>query len=142
MKQPALLLGVAEMDRDHAEIEALLASVASTADAGLSQLLEALARKIEAHFLREEALLARERLPNLECHRAQHAMILAEISAMRRQSLQADASMVRSALTLILPAVMDAHVGSVDRVAADFLAGRMDRDAFDNFRLPLDGKAP
>jgi hemerythrin len=136
VKSSILSLGVPVMDRDHAEIEAMMASVATTIDDELIDLFDRVANELEAHFLREEAMMNEAQVPILDCHKAQHAMILREVTAMRRVAANGDPAVVRTLLASILPQLIDAHLASVDRVTADFLNGKMSRADFDNFRLP------
>lgn len=136
MNSPILPLGVPIMDRDHAEIEAMLASVETTADNRLIDLFDKIANAIDAHFIREEKMMEDAQVPALECHRAQHAMIMREVTAVRPVAADAEPTRVRRLLALLLPQLIEAHVSSVDRLTAEYLTGKMNRAEFDNFRLP------
>ena len=127
MKTPALILGVPEMDRDHAEIEALIASAGTAGELDLPVLLKKIAEEIGRHFNREESMMAEANVPVMECHKAQHAVILRELAAMLHVAEITDAAAIRKLLTSILPPLIDAHVASVDRLTAEFLKGAMIR---------------
>ncbi len=124
-----LILGVPEMDRDHQAIDALFSAVAATGDAELPSLLDRISRELEAHFAREEQLMADGHAPLVECHKAQHRMLLREVAEMTKVAPVAPAKDLRRLMQFVLPQVVAAHVASVDRVAAAYLTGDIeDRD--------------
>lgn len=134
--KPVSILGVPEMDRDHASVDRLFVSVAATADERLSALLGKISREIAEHFAREERLMADGRVPLLDCHKAQHRMILGEVREMERVAVLADPKVLRRLMEKVLPQIVAAHVESVDRVAAAYLTGTMDSADFNALRLP------
>ncbi len=136
MAEPHLVLGVPEMDDDHARLEALLARVAETSDDGLAALLDAVEEETRAHFTHEEGLMQAANFPVLFCHIAQHKMILDGIVAARGIAERGDAKGLRNYLGSILPELIEGHVASVDRVTAGFLKGEIPAEAFSNMRLP------
>ncbi len=137
MAEPNLVLGVQEMDDDHARLEALLGTVHTTADGDLARLLDAVAEETRTHFAHEEALMKAAQFPVLFCHMAQHKMILDGIEAARNSASAGDTARLRRYLAETLPELIESHIGSVDRVTAGFLKGEIPAEAFTGMRLPL-----
>ncbi len=76
MTKSALSLGVPEMDEEHSAIQSLLDKVRNSSDAELPPLLDDVADRLAVHFASEEKLMRDGEVPVLECHKAQHNMIL------------------------------------------------------------------
>lgn len=136
MAEPTLVLGVKEMDDDHAALEAILARVAAVADAGLPALLDEVAAETREHFAHEEALMRAANFPVLFCHMAQHRMILDGLDAARGTVSRGDMKGLRNYLAVVLPELIASHIASVDRVTAGFLKGEIPAEAFAGHRLP------
>lgn len=136
MAVPHLVLGVKEMDDDHARLEAILARVPDTADAQLPALLDEIAAETRAHFSHEEALMRAADFPVLFCHMAQHKMILDGIEAARGAVTRSDMKGLRNYLAVVLPELIASHVASVDRVTAGFLKGETTAADFVDLRAP------
>ncbi len=139
MTPPNLVLGVALMDEDHAHLEALFERVADTADAGLPDLLATAEAETRAHFEREENLMQRAAVPVLHCHVAQHRLVLAEFASGHDAAARGDAAALRRFLGNSLPALIEAHVDSADRVTASFLRNEIAGEALSALRLPPNG---
>lgn len=137
MAEPHLVLGVAEMDDDHARLEALLAREATAADADLPALLDAVAEETRTHFAHEEALMRAAQFPVLFCHMAQHKMILDGIEEAQQAGASGNTAKLRAYLAKTLPEQLETHIASVDRVTAGFLKGEIPAEAFTGMRLPL-----
>lgn len=137
MRRPSAQLGVPEIDREHLAIDALLERATASTDTELPLLLDRIAETVADHFEHEERLMESKRVPVLECHRAQHAMILNEIKRMQQAAPLAKPSDLRQLMTLILPQLIDSHVASIDRVSVEFMLGHMTEDDFDAFRAPV-----
>lgn len=135
MCEPGIVLGVPLMDEDHARLEALFARAARAAEAELPALLAEAEAETIAHFGREEQAMQAAGFPVLHCHVAQHKMILAEFETGRRASVAGDLAGLRDFLARVLPEVVAAHVGSVDRVTAAFLKGEVAAADFGGLRL-------
>lgn len=136
MAEPTLVLGVKEMDDDHARLEAILARVPASADGALPALLDEVAAETREHFTHEEALMRAAEFPVLFCHMAQHRMILDGIEAARGTVGRGDMAGLRNYLAVILPEMIASHIASVDRVTASFLKGEVGPEAFGTLRLP------
>ncbi|MBV5265527.1 bacteriohemerythrin [Pinisolibacter aquiterrae] len=134
---PAIVLGVPEMDADHAVIEPMFERVSTTPDAALADLFREIEAEVIAHFAREEALMEREGVPVLHCHQAQHRLLLGEFAAARPSQDGFDAAALRERFA-VLAGFVAGHVGSVDRVTAQFLGGTLDPALVQALRLPDD----
>lgn len=137
MKTTSVQLGVPAIDREHLAIAALLERTAASSDAELPPLLNRIAEAVAEHFVHEERLMERERVPVLECHRAQHAMIRNEIKRMQQAASVAKPSELRLLMTIVLPQMIDAHVASIDRVSVEFMLGHLTENDFGAFRAPV-----
>jgi hemerythrin len=122
---PAIVLGVPEMDADHAVIELMFERVSTTPDAALADLFREIEAEVIAHFAREETLMEREGVPVLHCHQAQHRLLLDEFAGARPAEGAIDAAALRGTLAT-LATFVEGHVGSVDRVTSQFLGGTLD----------------
>ncbi len=126
MNDPSVILGVPLMDRDHAVLEDLLASAASTDDAGLRDLLEQVEAETRAHFQREESLMLEQALSVLPCHMAQHDLFLDKFQQGREALSRGDTRELRRFMTDVLPALLSHHINSADRVTAGLLMAMPD----------------
>jgi len=140
MPAPRIPLGVPLMDEDHARIEALLDGVSALPDADLPAFGARLHRALAEHFAAEEKLMQARNAPILECHIAQHRMLLAEVAAGVERA-GADADALRRHLGRDVSALVLAHVASVDQVAARFLAGTLAAQSVVGLRLPIGSAA-
>lgn len=131
---PAIPLGVPQMDADHAVLEAMFDRVASTADADLAALYHEIEAEVIAHFAREEDLMVRAGAPVIHCHQTQHRLLLGEFAA-ARPAVEADPAALRRTFAMLAEFVAG-HVGSVDRVTAQFLGGTLDPAMVQALRLP------
>lgn len=132
---PAIPLGVPEMDADHATLEALFERAGTTPDGDLVTLFHEIEAEVIAHFEREEALMRRAEVPVLHCHETQHRLLLGEFAAARPAEPVPDAKALRQSLA-VLAGFVEGHVGSVDRVTAQFLGGTLDPAMVAALRLP------
>lgn len=126
MSDPKFPLGVALMDDDHAELEALFEIAAEAPDALIPAFLAQCRDAIAAHFAREEALMQARNVPALHCHVAQHARLIEEIDAALAKGTLAKPEFLRNFTTRDLPNLVMSHVASVDQMAARFLNGTLD----------------
>ena len=133
-----LVLGVPEMDTDHAILHAMFERVGETADADLAALFTEIEAEVKAHFAREEVLIDANELPIAHCHKTQHALVLSEFAAARRLVEEGDAATRRRLIGVVLAELVAGHVASVDLVTSRFLTGNLGADAFDNLRLPAE----
>lgn len=132
---PAIPLGVPEMDADHAILEALFERARTTPDGDLVGMFHQIEAEVIAHFSREEALMRRVGVPVLHCHETQHRLLLGEFAAARPTEGAVEAKALRQTLA-VLAGFVEGHVGSVDRVTAQFLVGTLDPEAVAALRLP------
>lgn len=79
--------------------------------------------------------MRRADVPVLHRHEAQHRLLLGEITAARPNPGALDAAALRRTLAQMVELV-EAHVGSIDRVTAQFLRGALDPVAVSALRLP------
>lgn len=132
-----LALGNALMDEDHAKLETLLTRIATTADADLAPCLCEIETETRAHFAREEEMMRAADLPILHCHIAQHSMLLGEFAAGHAAAEVGDHAKLRRFLGTTLPQLIAAHIDSVDRVSAQFMASAVSREEMSCLRLPI-----
>ena len=116
------ILGVPLMDRDHAALERMFEDAARTADEGLPEFFEAIARELADHFAREEAAMTEARVPGLLPHLELHAQLLREVEKMREAIASGDAA-AREILEAILPQLIEHHVATADTVSASSFRG-------------------
>lgn len=124
MNLPKLPLGVPLMDRDHAVLEQMFATLPATKDADLLALFEAIAKEIHDHFSREEAMMEQATVPILPCHKAQHAALLREVEAMRAYLATAETRVRRHQIGFVLAHLVANHVAGPDQVTSSFLINR------------------
>lgn len=87
---PALAVGVAEIDDQHRElfrrVDALIESVqARRSAAEAARLLEYLDEYVVSHFGAEEALMKASRYPGLAEHQVEHARLIEDLAALREE---------------------------------------------------------
>lgn len=126
------------MDEDHARLETLLERVAETASEDLPSLLAEAEAETRAHFKREEKFMEAAGVPVFHCHLAQHGLLLSGFSAAHAYAQSGDAAGLRRFLGETLPALIEAHVLSADRVTASFLKGEIDSQGLSVLRLHVD----
>jgi hemerythrin len=120
-----LELGHAAMDADHKELVALVNLLADgvvnhRGRETYDQLLKDLLANVEAHFGREDALMALHHYPFADEHKSQHAKL---IQSAREFSSQFDATAAPSvSLLYFFEQWLIRHILSTDRELADFLA--------------------
>lgn len=119
----APLLGVPLMDRDHAALDRLFDAAATTADSELPALLDTIAQELHDHFAREEAVMARARVPFLLHHFELHTQLLREVENMRREVARSDVGCARQLIGVLLLQFVVDHVATADAAAAQFLTG-------------------
>src|SRR6266404_229115 len=112
MEHPTIVLGVEMMDQDHLRIEKMFEAA--------------------AHFAREEDFLRERQFPGLNCHLAQHNVLLAEM-AHGEPPKSADGELRRRML-FVMPQLVLSHVTTMDRMAAAFLKGEPGQTDFDVLR--------
>ena len=108
-------------------------------DEDLPVLYRDIAKELAAHFAREEDFLRERQFPGLNCHLAQHNVLLAEM-AHGEPPKSADGELRRRML-FVMPQLVLSHVTTMDRMAAAFLKGEPGQTDFDVLRLPLPGLA-
>ena len=135
MSHPAIPLGVPEMDADHAALELMFERVVETRDEDLAALYREIEDEVIAHFAREEVLMDEAGAPVAHCHKTQHRLLLDQFAATRPGDGPVDAAELRRTLA-ILEEYVEGHVGSVDRVTAQFLGGTLDPAMVAALRLP------
>ena len=138
MSDPKFPLGVALMDDDHAELEALFETAPGVADDALLPFLARCREAIAAHFAREEELMTARAVPVLHCPVAQHRPLVEAIDAViAQQGAAANTPALRAFCERDVPNLVMGHVASVDQVTAQFLKGGLDPRMVEALRLPV-----
>jgi hemerythrin-like metal-binding protein len=139
MEHPTIALGVEMMDQDHLRIEKMFEAASHAPDEDLPVLYRDIAKELAAHFAREEDFLREKQFPGLNCHLAQHNVLLAEMAhGVPPKSAGAE---LRRRMLFVMPQLVLSHVTTMDRMAAAFLKGELGQADFDVLRLPLPGLA-
>jgi hemerythrin-like metal-binding protein len=135
MEHPTMVLGVKMMDQDHLRIEKMFETASHAPDEDLPVLYRDIARELAAHFAREEDFLREKQFPGLNCHFAQHNVLLAEMA--HGEPLKSASGELRQRMLFVMPQLVLSHVTTMDRMAAAFLKGELGQADFDVLRLPL-----
>ena len=139
MEHPTIVLGVEMMDQDHRRIEKMFEAASHAPDEDLPVLYRDIAKELAAHFAREEDFLRERQFPGLNCHVAQHNVLLAEMA--HGEPPKAAGGELRRRMLFVMPQLVLSHVTTMDRMAAAFLKGELGQADFDVLRLPLPGLA-
>ena len=139
MEHPTIVLGVEMMDQDHRRIEKMFEAASHAPDEDLPVLYRDVAKELAAHFAREEDFLRERQFPGLNCHLAQHNVLLAEMA--HGEPPKAAGGELRRRMLFVMPQLVLSHVTTMDRMAAAFLKGELGQADFDVLRLPLPGLA-
>ena len=139
MEHPTIVLGVEMMDQDHLRIEKMFEAASHAPDEDLPVLYRDIAKKLAAHFAREEDFLRERQFPGLNCHLAQHNVLLAEMA--HGEPPKSAGGELRRRMLFVMPQLVLSHVTTMDRRAASFLKGELGQADFDVLRLPLPGLA-
>ena len=108
-------VGVAQLDADHERIIAALNSLVDAHDRHLSgdqieSLFSELMRVIEAHFVREERIMADCRYEGLDYHRSEHGRIRERLLEIHEHELHAEEAAVRAEVREFLTNWLYGHV--------------------------------
>jgi hemerythrin-like metal-binding protein len=139
MEHPTIVLGVEMMDQDHLRIEKMFEAASHAPDEDLPVLYRDIAKKLAAHFARQEDFLRERQFPGLNCHLAQHNVLLAEMA--HGEPPKSAGGELRRRMLFVMPQLVLSHVTTMDRRAAAFLNGKLAQADFDVLRLPLPGLA-
>ena len=139
MEHPTIILGVEMMDQDHLRIEKMFEAASHAPDEDLPVLYRDIAKKLAAHFARQEDFLRERQFPGLNCHLAQHNVLLAEMA--HGEPPKSAGGELRRRMLFVMPQLVLSHVTTMDRMAAAFLNGKLAQADFDVLRLPLPGLA-
>jgi hemerythrin-like metal-binding protein len=139
MEHPTIILGVEMMDQDHLRIEKMFEAASHAPDEDLPVLYRDIAKKLAAHFARQEDFLRERQFPGLNCHLAQHNVLLAEMA--HGEPPKSAGGELRRRMLFVMPQLVLSHVTTMDRRAAAFLNGKLAQADFDVLRLPLPGLA-
>jgi hemerythrin-like metal-binding protein len=136
---PTIVLCVEMMDQDHLRIEKMSDAASQAPDEGLPVLYRDIAKELAAHFAREEDFLRKKRFPGLNCHLAQHNVLLSEMA--HGEPPKSAGAELRQRMLFVMSQLVLSHVTTTDRMAAAFLKGKLKQTDFDVSRLPLPGLA-
>jgi hemerythrin-like metal-binding protein len=139
MEHPTIVLGVEMMDQDHLRIEKMFEAGSHAPNEDLPVLYRDIAKELAAHFAREEEFLREKQFPGLNCHLAQHNVLLAEMA--HGEPPKSAGGELRRRMLFVMPQLVLSHVTTMDRMAAAFLKGELGQADFDVLRLPLPGLA-
>ena len=121
------------MDEDHRRLVALVNRLArdfcirpvpsqpSQVHAPLSEALEELAHEARLHFQREEQVMRSDGYPELEDHKADHDLLLAELSVLTRELHDAEAESLDEPVIGALKDWLLGHALDFDRQLAEFV---------------------
>ncbi|MFV0279386.1 MAG: bacteriohemerythrin [Rhodoblastus sp.] len=132
--QAAHPLGVALMDEDHAQLEALIARAEAAADDELAVLHRRIVQELEDHFSREEELMRTRGFPGLHCHYAQHRLLVEQAARVDAASPEA----IRRHIGVHVAQAIESHVMTMDFMTAAFLRGDIGLKDFEGLRLPVE----
>lgn len=113
-----LVLGIAEIDADHAESIALWKLARDAAPSAFAERLTAFVDHLEAHFAREEALMAAIAYEEIAHHRDEHARVIAEGRRFCAQVAKGRTMMARAYATDLVPDWFRRHVVMFDSEVA------------------------
>ena len=124
---PNLSIGVEDLDSDHRALIDILneldAEVAEGAGHGAVALkLDELIVRTEAHFRREEAIMAREHYPEAAHHARVHEALLEEIRQFRDEHRAGSA--IGPEITAFLKRWLISHIIESDKHLGGYLEGR------------------
>lgn len=118
------------MDEDHRRLVALVNRLArdfgphpapSWEGPSLAQALDELVQAARAHFHREEEVMRTDGYPDFDDHKADHDLLIAELSVLARELLESRTYRLDAAALDALKDWLLGHVLDVDRRLADFL---------------------
>lgn len=119
----ALLLGYAEMDRQHNALLEVIAAIDLGADASLlAAQLDELITHTRDHFACEEEWMEQSTYSHVAEHRSEHRRLLGELEMMRRRIRSATLPLVRAFIQQRLPEWFEQHLRGVDSTLASHLA--------------------
>ena len=113
-----LLLGVAEIDADHAESVALWRAARDAAPAEFAARLAAFVDHLAEHFAREEALMTAAGYKDLPHHAGEHARVVAEGRRFVDQTAFGRSMMARAWIADWIPDWFQRHVRMFDAEVA------------------------
>ena len=117
------LLGYAAMDDTHREFVDLVNALLTVGDAGLSVALTAFAAHLEAHFAEENGWMDSTDFPPRDCHKDEHAKVLASVHEVQQQLAEGDVAIVR-ALAEALQDWFPGHADYMDSALSTWLVKR------------------
>jgi len=122
------------MNRDHRDQVEMLRAVVDALDAlddseprrrALDEALEDFAVHTREHFRQEDDQMRRYHFPAFDLHRESHAMAIARMdTVLARWRVDGDRDALGSYFRTEFPAWLAHHVGSMDVICAQFVAGR------------------
>lgn len=127
---PALAVGVSDIDSQHQEIfkraNELLSAVDHHSGKGqVGLLLEFLARYVKSHFAAEEGLMRKHNYPAMTEHMAQHQKFVADFQALRqRHATEGTTPEVVTALTDFVVRWLIDHIGTSDRRLGEYVKSK------------------
>ena len=124
---PNLSVGVEELDSDHQELIDVLnqLDVEVRRAAGhdtIAQILDELISHTEAHFRREEEIMAREHYPDAEHHAKIHRALSEEIQEFRKEF--ASGMEIGPEITEFIKRWLISHIMESDKHLGGYLLGR------------------
>ena len=115
------ILGHPQTDEDHHQCMALLAALNRADNLAFVALFQELCRHTEAHFERENRLMAEYGFPALTIHRQEHARLLGELRQMLQRVETGKLQLCRAYVRESLPAWFNQHIQSMDAVSVRWL---------------------
>ena len=116
----AFKLNVDVMDEDHAKLVELLNGAEQAPSSALEEFLDALLQQLGAHFAHEEELMDRVGFFAADCHKKEHARVLAEAGEVRARLQAGDEDAARLYLSERMPCWFIQHLRTMDAATAAF----------------------
>lgn len=117
------LLGHPAMDDTHQEFVSCVQALLSAPDAQLPASLDAFARHAHAHFGEEDRWMTESAFPAADCHKDEHARVLASVAEVQAALAAGDSELVRE-LARALQEWFPAHADYLDSALAQWLVKR------------------
>lgn len=118
-----LRLGFAPMDATHEEFLALVDTLLAAPDAAVADALTAVHAHSREHFAAEERWMHETGFPAAECHRNEHAAVLASMDGVRRKVAVDDVEAARR-LARALTEWFPGHADYLDSALAHWMCKR------------------
>lgn len=118
MHDPALQLGLEDMDETHREFAALVNALTEARGHNFEELFLSLFEHTEQHFAREKELMEQSGFPAMDEHVDEHQRILGELNKYRLRVRKGAIGFARAYVTDRLPEWFRLHLATMDSALA------------------------